>query len=75
MMGAGAFILLKAGRGAPESVKRVEIRLAKMLTILAIADSERRNLLATGRWHMRWLWLWRFPQDMANGSGFRHYIF
>ena len=36
MMGGGAFVLLKAGRGGPKTAKQVEIRLAILLKILRI---------------------------------------
>jgi hypothetical protein len=36
-MGGGAFILLKSRQTGPESAKQVEIRLANLLKILAIA--------------------------------------
>jgi hypothetical protein len=39
-MGGGAFILLKTRRAGPESAKQVEIRLANLLKILAIAAAE-----------------------------------
>jgi hypothetical protein len=37
MMGGGRFILLKAGRGGPESAQQAEIRLADLLKILRIS--------------------------------------
>jgi hypothetical protein len=39
MMGGGAFILLKVGRGRRESAKQAEIRLANLLKILQIGRS------------------------------------
>jgi hypothetical protein len=37
MMGGRAFILLKVGRGGPESSKQTEIRLVYLLKILRIS--------------------------------------
>jgi hypothetical protein len=37
-MSGEAFILLKAGTPAPETVKQAEIRLANLLKILRIAE-------------------------------------
>jgi hypothetical protein len=45
-MGEGAFILLKSRCAGPESAKQVEIRLANLLKILAIAPSQGRKRLA-----------------------------
>jgi hypothetical protein len=42
-MGGGAFKLLKSGRERPESTKQVEIRLANLLKILAIAGRAVQN--------------------------------
>jgi hypothetical protein len=42
-MGGGAFILLKSRRAGPESAKQVEIRLANLLKILAIARRKAQN--------------------------------
>ena len=42
-MGRGAFILLKVGGPGPESTKQAEIRLAILLKILPIDDSEGRS--------------------------------
>jgi hypothetical protein len=43
MLGRGAFILLKVGRGRRESAKQAEIRLATLLKILRISPPEPRK--------------------------------
>jgi hypothetical protein len=65
-MGGGAFLLLKAGDSRPESSKQAEICLAVLLKILHIRLFRRRKALAKGGTDMRWLYLQRFPLDMAN---------
>jgi hypothetical protein len=65
-MGGGAFLLLKAGDSRPESSKQAEIRLAILPKILRIPPvSEAGGLARAGR-DMQWLYLRRFPLDMAN---------
>jgi hypothetical protein len=46
MMGDGAFIPLKAGRGPPESWEQAEIRLANLRRILWIGPREGGKALA-----------------------------
>jgi hypothetical protein len=65
-MGGGAFLLLKAGDSRPESSKQAEICLAVLLKILHIRLFRRRKALAKGETDMQWLYLQRFPLDMAN---------
>ena len=65
-MDGGAFLPLKAGDSRPESSKQAEIRLAVLLKILQIRLFRRRKAPATGGRDMRWLYLQRFPLDMAN---------
>ena len=65
-MGGGAFLLLKAGDFPPESSKQAENRLAILLKILHIRLFRRRKALAKGGTDMQWLYLQRFPLDMAN---------
>jgi hypothetical protein len=74
MMGAAAFILLKAGRREPKCVRQAEIRLARMLKILPIGRSGGPKPLAKPRGHMRWLWSRALPQDMANRPGIGRYV-
>jgi hypothetical protein len=66
MMGGGAFLLLKAGDSRPESSKQAEIRLAILLKILRIPPVSEAEGLARERMDMQWLYLQRFPLDMAN---------
>jgi hypothetical protein len=56
MMGGRAFILLKAGRRAAESVKQAEIRLASLLKILHTTRSGGRRSLARCDKDTRWLY-------------------
>ena len=65
-MGGAAFILLKAGLSGPETAKQAKIRLAVLLKILHIRPFRRRKALAKGGTDMQWLYLRRFPLDMAN---------
>ena len=65
-MGGGGFLLLNAGYPGPESSKQAEIRLAILLKILHIRLSRRRKALVRGATDMQWLYLQRFPLDMAN---------
>jgi hypothetical protein len=65
-MGEGAFLLLKAGDSRPESSKQTEIRLAILLKILRIPPVSEAETLANGLGDMQWLYLQRFPLDMAN---------
>jgi hypothetical protein len=65
-MGGGAFLLLKAGDSRPESSKQTEIHLAVLLKILHIRLFRRRKALAREATDMQWLYLQRFPLDMAN---------
>ena len=65
-MGGGTFILLKAGDSRPESSKQAEIRLAVLLKILHIRPFRRRKALAREARGVQWLYLQRFPLDMAN---------
>jgi hypothetical protein len=69
MIGAAAFILLKAGVLGPESAKQAEIRLAGLLTILCIGRCESKNPLAERGGHMQGLWARELPRDMANWLG------
>jgi hypothetical protein len=55
MMGGAAFILLKAGRGGPETAKQVEIRLAILLKILPIAGLPAPEPGRRGRQRKDWL--------------------
>jgi hypothetical protein len=50
MMGCGAFIPLKAGRGRRESAKQPEIRLATLLRNLLIYRSKREIYLMNSSW-------------------------
>jgi hypothetical protein len=72
-MGEGAFILLKSRRAAPESAKQVEIRLANLLKILAIAAAGSRNGWP-GPWTTCRSCIDRFPLDMANASGISGFV-
>ena len=65
-MGEGAFLLLKTGDSRRESSKQTEIRLAILLKILRIRPFRRRKPLAREAMDMQWLYLQRFPLDMAN---------
>ena len=65
-MGVWAFLQLKAGDSRPESSKQAEIRLAILLKILHIRLFLRRKALAKEAGDMQWLYLQRFPLDMAN---------
>ena len=65
-MGGGGFLLLKAGDSGPESSEQAEIRLAILLKILHIRPFRRRKALVRGAGNMQWLYLQRFPLDMAN---------
>jgi hypothetical protein len=64
MMGGGAFILLKAPRGGPKTAKQVEIRLAILLKILAIAarpapKPEPGPIMAgLARFNVDFRWIW-----------------
>ena len=65
-MGGRAFLLLKAGDSRPESSKQTEIRAVILLKILRIPPVlEAEGLAREGR-DMQWLYLQRFPLDMAN---------
>jgi hypothetical protein len=65
-MGGGGFLLLKAGDSRPESSKQAEIRLTILLKILHIRRFRRQKSPRQGRTDMEWLYLRRFPLDMAN---------
>jgi hypothetical protein len=69
IIGAAAFILLKAGVSGQESAKQAEIRLAGLPTILCIGRCGSENPLAERDVHMQWLWERELPQDMANWPG------
>jgi hypothetical protein len=65
-MGEGASILLKSRRAGPESAKQVEIRLANLLKILAIARAgpktageDRGGHVEAVSGDFRWIWLMR----------------
>jgi hypothetical protein len=49
MMGGGGFILLKAGRGGPETAKQAEIRLAILPKILGNRPSRGSEIAGQGR--------------------------
>ena len=68
-MGGRAFILLKTGRGRPESAKQAEIRLASLQKILRIGGFGKPAPLATaGRDSLRLCRSDSCP-DMANSGG------
>jgi hypothetical protein len=71
MMGRGAFILLKGGRGRLESAKQDKIRLAILLNILWILRSAARNppqRTRHGCVHCC------FPRDMANSMKVARFV-
>jgi hypothetical protein len=72
-MGGGAFILLKSGRAGPESAKQVEIRLANLLKILAIARRRAQNGWRGPR-TTRTGCIGKFPPDMPNACGISRFV-
>ena len=69
-MSERAFLLLKTGDSRLESSKQTEIRLAILLKILHIQPVSEAEALVREAMDMRWLYLQRFPLDMANWGDF-----
>jgi hypothetical protein len=74
MIGAAAFILLKAGVLGPESAKQPEIRLAGLPTILCIGRRESKNPLAERGVHMQRLCERNFRRIWLIGRESRRYV-
>jgi len=71
MMGRGAFILLKGGRGRLESAKQDKIRLAILLNTLWILRLAARNPPRRTRHGCVQCW---FPRDMANSMKVARFV-